>query len=103
MVETSDESSLGTSKTQITHREGQVTSIDDIEPGVVYRKMFRDHAGRPIVFLEKPNPGDRWASVRPEPDTGIPSDTRRISLADVGIIPYEGNSWNANNYLARES
>mgnify|MGYP001569005562 CR=1 FL=1 len=87
------------SPTQVIHAPNQITSIEQLEVGKIYRDIHiekeKASTGLKIRLVRIVN--SEWAEME---YIKIGKGARfEISLADCGIIPYKRGGWNPYNYL----
>ncbi len=86
-------------RTQIIHDERQILNPTQLRVGQVYNSMHVDETGETRILSRY-----RLVSIDPSWEGAVVEDimynySKRISLADRGLIPYENGRWNEYNYL----
>ena len=76
----------------------QVRKVSEIEWGKKYRKHWGN--GSKIITLIQRDGKSQWIKIRKKSDYGMQIITD-MSLADLGVIPYENGMWNVTNWVEK--
>ncbi len=80
---------------------GEVRDLSAIVVGATYRRVWTQRTAdgeAPTTLKVLSEPSNGWVEVEQVPESGI---KYRVSLADMGVIPYENGTYNAFNALVR--
>ncbi len=88
-------------KSEFTPKEGQILDAENIRLGGRYLRHDRNGRLQQITVVKTPfNEGGRtWMVAMTEMPPKYGSYVSKTSLADSGVLPYENNRMNSDNYL----